>query len=254
MSELGFEIRDASSIYDEVHRKFPSLDRFRDYEVYCFLRWSVLRRIFGDDPLVHYDGDVVLNVPAEEVANRFGGTSFVLQGCPALTVVSHSEWYDQLEHARNKFANDIDGCSARAWADRKCWEDSFDNKWAGPRDRPLISSDQDLISHLIHTDRLPQTDKSVLLDRLQSWIAIENPLCPDTYYESKHVEYRRLSRVDSFDSRPLMIWYMQTAFYLPRHLVQSRFFPPLTPRRLSRDLGGVERFSFASSASSPDIA
>jgi len=250
LANLGFHLEDANGLFSEAHSRFASLDRFGEYETSCFLRWPVLRRLFGSDPLIHYDGDVVLNVAPEEVAARFADTTFVLQGCPAFTVVSTDAWYEEYESELMRFAADIDGYSAHAWRERDGWEKSAEIKWAGQRSRRIVSSDQDLVSHLIHTGRLTQTRKETLLERLSSWMAVENPLYPDAYYPSANFSYRRTNQVDTFNSRPLLMWHMQTSFYtyLSRHLMQAKYLRALADRRLPRDLTGVERFFYRAAA------
>ncbi|MDQ3244214.1 MAG: hypothetical protein M3Q09_10835 [Gemmatimonadota bacterium] len=250
LADLGFDLEDANGLFSEEHSRFARLDRFGEYELSCFLRWPVLRRLFGADPLIHYDGDVVMNVAPDEVAARFAGTTFVLQGCPALTVVSTNAWYEEYESELHRFAADIDGYSAQAWRERDGWEISAESKWAGQRSRKIVSSDQDLVSHLIHTGRLTQTRKETLLERLGSWMAMENPLYPDAYYPSANFSYRRTNQLDTFNSRPLLMWHMQTSFYtyLSRHLMQARYLPPLAGRRLPRELSGAERFSYRAAA------
>lgn len=246
LAELGFELHDAGAMFNEMHRQYAGLDRFGSYELSCFLRWPVLHRIFGDDAFVHYDGDVVLNVPAEEVARRFAGTSFVLQGCPAFTVVSDSTWYDQYEHELAEFSADTDGYSARAWRERAGWEESAEQKWAGSRFRETISSDQDFISHLIHTGRLLQARKECVLERLGDWMAIENPLYPDAYYPADRLAYSRSNGVDRLNGRPVMMWHMQTSFYvyLARHIIQSSYSPLASRRRLPLHLAGLEYLGY----------
>ncbi|HVF39999.1 MAG TPA: hypothetical protein VM939_08860, partial [Gemmatimonadaceae bacterium] len=248
--DLGFEIVDASDSYREARSTFDCLSRFGEYELSCFLRWPVLRKLFGDEGVIHYDGDVVLNVPPEDVESILAGSTFVLQGCPAFTIISDPAWYEAYETELRHFAADIDGYSATAWSERAGWEKSAAHKWAGSRSRKTISSDQDFISHLIHTDRLPQTRKELLLERLGPWMAIENPLYPDAYYPSTPFSYRRLDGVDTFNGRPLLMWHMQTSFflYLSRHLVQQRYASPLASRRLSRDLEGIEQLAYRAAA------
>src|SRR5262249_32292468 len=153
----------------------------------------------------HYDGDVVFNEDPDVVANLLHGKTFVLQGCPALTSISDHGWFDQYREQLDRFTNDVRGYSELAWTERDGWETSEREKWAGQRFRRTISSDQDLLSHLIHTDRIVQHKPSVILNDLQSYMLFENPLYLHGYDNNlRHAKYERISGIDHIDGKRVL--------------------------------------------------
>src|SRR5262249_25301653 len=155
-------------------------------------------------------------------------------GCPALTAISDQNWFEQYQKQLNLFADDVRGYSELAWTERKGWETSEREKWAGQRFRRIISSDQDLLSHLIHTDRIVQHRPSEILNELKSHIVFENPLYLHAYENNLHrAKYERISGVDHIDGRRVLIWHMQSDFknYLARFIFRKKYLTK-SPKRL----------------------
>ncbi len=163
--DLGFSLFDCSDIFSGFDKKYFQLDRFGDYEKKCFLRWLVIKKFFSGEKIVHYDGDIVFNQDPAVIEKLVKNKTFILQGCPAFTVISDLDWFKQYEEQLNLFVRDIEGYSKNAWEERKGWEVTFKTRWAGSRFREIIWSDQDFLSHLLHTGRIKQDSvESVLLD------------------------------------------------------------------------------------------
>lgn len=212
LAALGYTLIDASANYRVFESKYPQLNRFGDYEKKCFLRWLVLKDLFGNSPVIHYDGDIVFNATPEEIAAQLAHHVVVLQGCPAFVSTATSSWLQEYEANLCHFVRDVEGYSINAWQERIGWEASAIEKWSGSRYRKLISSDQDLISHLIHTDRLPQTSPSVIQSRTDL-IFFENPLYFFVYIpDLLPVRYQRVGKVDYFNGRKIAFWHMQSDF------------------------------------------
>jgi hypothetical protein len=171
--EVGYTVHDLTSLYSQLELEYPSLRRFGNYEMRCFLRWLVISSYFSGEIIVHFDGDIVLNEDPATMRKLLEGRTFVLQGCPALAAVSDQAWFLQYREQLTIFANDIEGYSANAWKERVGWELSQRGKWAGSRTRNIISSDQDLLSHLIHTDKIVQDTPSRILNDLSTYILFE---------------------------------------------------------------------------------
>ncbi len=215
LTAVGYQLHDASSVHREKHRVYSNLARFGSYELNCFLRWPIIEELFAGEPIAHFDGDIVFNVAPEALTQRLADTTFVLQGCPALTCVSKKTWWDAFREELALFNRDIRGYSEAAWCERVGWEDSHRLKWAGSRFRKVISSDQDLISHLIHTDRLPQTDPLQILERTNGFILCENPLwwfsqaAGELANTFEWPAYSRIDGVDTVGRQRFAFWHMQ---------------------------------------------
>ena len=69
---------------------------------------------------------------------------------------SHNHWFYVYKNELDKFVNDIEGYSKKAWEKRDKWEITFRTRWSGSRFRETIWSDQDFLSHLVHTGTIIQ--------------------------------------------------------------------------------------------------
>ena len=226
LQDTGYRLHDVGGIYREFANRFSQLDRFGDYEKRCFLRWPIIASYFPGEPIVHYDGDIVFNEDPAVLARLLKHRTFVLQGCPALTVISDEAWFARYQEQLNLFVNDIEGYSQRAWKERSGWEVSEMGKWAGQRNREIISSDQDLLSHLIHTDRILQDAPSEVMRVLQSYTVFENPLY--LHYDDKTIRnatYKRIAGIDYIDGRRVLLWHMQSDFirYLSTFVFMKKY-------------------------------
>ncbi len=224
LREAGYAMHDAEPGFRAHSARLPALGRFGEFERNCFLRWLVLADLYAGEPLLHFDGDVVFNESPAELAQLCAGRTLVLQGCPALVALGDAAWGVRYAAELERFARDIDAYSAAAWAERTGWEDSARTKWAGTRDRRTISSDQDLISHLIHTDRLPQSSPAEFLASAPQQVFFENPLLIGELVPERPLAYRRVAGIDTLGGRRVALWHMQTDWcrYLAKHLARER--------------------------------
>jgi hypothetical protein len=219
LENVGYNLINATDIFRRFSKKYSALNRFGDYEKKCFLRWLILEELYSDEPVVHYDGDIVFNETPENLQKRFKRKTFVLQGCPAVVSLNTHDWYNSYRKNLDLFVNNIEQYSADAWERRTGWEDSAINNWAGSRYRRIITSDQDLISHLIHVHELPQESPTNIVQDNRDLIFFENPL----YFFSHNMNlipliYSRKGHVDYFNDRKAAFWHMQSDFceYLKR--------------------------------------
>ncbi|OGS06487.1 MAG: hypothetical protein A2270_07320 [Elusimicrobia bacterium RIFOXYA12_FULL_51_18] len=222
LENIGYGVHDVAGIYERYAAKYNQLNRFGDYGKKCFLRWLVIRDFFNKSSFIHYDGDILFNDSPEHLGEALGKYTFVLQGCPAFVSVHDTIWLDKYENALGKFVNDLEGYSAMAWEQRKGWEESFKIKWAGSRYAEVISSDQDLISHLIHTDQLPQTAPDIVKAAVPGVMLIENPLYLFSHHEGMlPLKYTRVNSVDYFNGEKVGFWHIQS--YFAHYLSQVYF-------------------------------
>jgi hypothetical protein len=217
---LGFDAVDFCDELRWLARPFQHLEQFRRSEVLCFLRWLALEHYLRKEGIrehvIHVDADVFFNALPEEIAKDVEGLTFVLQGCPAFVSIASHNWFECYLEELRRFNRDIEDYSSAAWQQRPGWEQSYREKWAGHRDRRIISSDQDLISHLIHTDRIVQNSPLRFVKRLRLYYA-ENPL-----YFHDHAGIQLSKDQGLFfssdgerchvDGRKVAFWHFQSAF------------------------------------------
>jgi|AGTN01.1.fsa_nt_gi hypothetical protein len=211
--DTGYRVIDGSKAYRELSAKYPGLDRFGEYEKKCFLRWLVIKELYGRSPFIHYDGDVVFNETPENLERRFGKHTFLMQGCPCFSVIRDPAWMEIYEHSLDRFVADVEAYSEEAWAKREGYQRSALERWSGTRYRPVITSDQDLISHLIHTGQLPQDSPKEIMRNNRDVMMFESPLYFFFHYmDMMPMTYERRDGMDYFNGRKVAFWHMQFDF------------------------------------------
>lgn len=242
LERLGYSLVDADKIFSNRLKEFHVLQRFGSYETRCFLRWLVLKDLFFGEPAIHFDGDVVFNTDPKVLTKAWHDQTFVMHGCPALSVINDREWLICYENELKLFCSDIESYSKSAWQERKGWQESQFKKWAGARFREIISSDQDLISHLIHTNKIPQANPVEVLSRTPDLIFFDQPLSLDLYNHSTPYVYHREKGIDYLNEKRIGFWHMQSDFshYLLRMYFRNRCLWGFSRTRLTREYHGVE--------------
>jgi hypothetical protein len=249
LQSLGFTLHDASRLYNFFDEKYSQLSRFNDYEKKCFLRWPIIKQFFSGEKIIHYDGDIVFNEDPAVIAQKLAGKTFVLQGCPAFTVISDIVWFEQYTKSLDDFVKNIEHYSERAWVQRDGWEVTFRTRWSGSRFRKIISSDQDFISHLMHTGQIKQDSVESIMYQLQDYIVFQNPLFihmyddngPFRYVRENGIDYFLCHRLDGkkcFYKKKILCWHMQSSFnfYLSKFIMRNRLLPFFKFNRLNPDL------------------
>lgn len=213
LKDLGYKIHDTSAIYRELSEKYKILYQFGDYEQKCFLRWLVISKYFSKDKILHFDGDVVFNECPQTLSEKLKNKTFVLQGCPALTVVSNTDWYSIFEENLNLFTQNIQKYSETAWRSKPDWKHA-EFTWTGMRDRRIISSDQDLFRHLLYNKIICQNTPHEICNEMENYIFFENPLHLEAYNTNQlPFVYRRIDGIDFINDKMIAVWHMQSAFY-----------------------------------------
>jgi len=245
LKELGYHLHDVSLLFDELSARYTQLDRFGDYEKKCFLRWPLIQRYFEGEKIIHYDGDIVLNESLEKIARIVDGKTFVLQGCPAFTVISDLTWFEQYNTELDCFVRDIETYSADAWQQREGWEVTFKTRWAGSRFRKIITSDQDFLSHLMHTGKIKQSTVEEIAYAFKDYAVFQNPLVlhmydesiPYSYTREKHVDYFTFKRMDVMNQvfkKRVLLWHMQSGFnfYTSKYILRKKYFKVIPAMRI----------------------
>jgi hypothetical protein len=227
LRQTGLKLIDASRIYSNIDTHYTKLNRFGNYEKKCFLRWLVLEQLYKNTPIIHYDGDIVFNEDPAKISRLFNGLTFCMQGCPAVLCISNSVWYDQYRQQLDLFHTDMETYSRKAWNERNGWEETKFNRWAGERHREIITSDQDLISHLIHTGRIMQENVGVIKQKTHDYFLIQNPLVLHEHQDAINLHYERIDKVDYINGKRVLVWHMQSDFnfYLALFLYRKKYTP-----------------------------
>lgn len=250
LKDLGFHLHDVSAMYKSIEKEFLSLGDYSFYALNTFLRWLVIDEFFKGEPTAYYDGDIVFNVDPAEIAKKVEGLTFVLQGCPAFTVISDWSWFKQYKQELVEFLKDRDGYQKKAWQERSDWEVTFATKWAGSRAQEKFVHDQDFISHLIHTKKLVQDPIEKVMRALSDYVVFQNPLLihsyntdiPYTYSRENGIDYLSYARSDLPDvtyKKPVLFWHMQNCFnfYMSKYIFRKRVAPFLPLGRVEFDFG-----------------
>lgn len=237
LKSLGYNLHDCSKLFALFNEKYKQLDRFGDYEKKCFLRWLVIDNFFAGEKIIHYDGDIIFNEDPSVILKLLNEHTFVLQGCPAFTSISNRDWFILYKKELDKFVGAIDAYSMQAWQERAGWQITFKTRWAGSRFRPIITSDQDFISHLIHTNRIIQDSVEKIMMQLQDYVVFENPLFihayddnfPFSYVRENGIDYLLYKRDETRDGifkKRVLLWHMQSCFnfYLAKFVLREKLF------------------------------
>jgi hypothetical protein len=227
LRESGYTLHNAHTIYAELEPSFQALNQFGDYEKKCFLRWWVIAQYFAKEPVIHYDGDIVFNDSPDHLAKKLSGKNFILQGCPALAVISQTDWFDQYHQHLIQFSHDPAAYSAQAW-EHRITSEAAHAQWLGYRDRPMISSDQDLFRHLLYTQEIVQDNLAKILHGLEQYLLFENPLYLEAYHpQQASFHYERRNGIDFLGGQQVMLWHMQSSFsaYLGNFIFRKRCLP-----------------------------
>lgn len=224
----------------EVHN---SILRFGEYESNCFFRWLIIQKHLEKTKITHHfihiDGDVLFNASPKEILNGTKEQTFVLQGCPGFVSIKNYKWFDDFNKEFFLFSKNIDDYSTKAWNVREGWKTSHKLKWAGSRFRMVLSSDQDFLSHLIHTDKILQLDPQVFSKQSTLYYA-ENPLYIHSHAQiqlnkEKDLKFSIIENRCFIENKKIAVWHFQNNFvkYLSHFLfLKKRHFPFLVPNEL----------------------
>jgi len=190
--DLGYEIIDCSRLTGVIMDRYPRSRELVTTSRYWFLRWNVLRLVAEEraaKTVVHLDGDVVFLADPNKLYQEVKGKTFMLQGCPVMTVITDNSWFDVWEEEL-----------ARLLADRLAYVTSALNEKASPHrsDReycnvcaygPNRFEDQDMLEYLVAAGRLPQARTSDVYKSDFYWM--QNPLLPGEWHEEQAKGMRR---------------------------------------------------------------
>jgi len=237
LSDLGYRLHDVENIYVEYDKKYGKLTRFGDYEKKCFLRWLVINQYFPGEKIVHYDGDIVFNESPAVIQKLAWGKTVVFHGSPSVTAISDIGWFQTYQQELDLFVANIEDYSRAAWAERTGWEVTAKTRWAAPRYREIITSDQDFLAHLVHTGRIKQDSIEEISLLFDDYIISSNPLFVHLYNENIPFQYIRENNIDYVSykrsddgncpviKKKILYWHMQSCFnfYAGKYIFRKKY-------------------------------
>lgn len=237
LQHLGYRLHDVHGLYEGYAQKYNHLDRFGDYEKRCFLRWLVIHDYFAGEKIIHYDGDIVFNESPSVIRDLVQDKTCIVHGSPSLTIISDRIWFDQYKQELDRFVGNIESYSQIAWQERKGWEVTAKTRWAAPRYREIITSDQDFLGHLIHTGRIKQDSVEAMSLLFDDYIVSSNPLfvhlynenIPYQYVRENNIDYLAYKRSDDGNCQPMkkkiLYWHMQSCFnfYAGKYIFRKKY-------------------------------
>lgn len=187
LEHLGYELIDCSTHIAACLQEYPALKTYKKTHRYWFLRWNVLDALTadleGENTVVHLDADVVLMADPAELYQDVMGKTFVLQGCPVMTVISDREWFSVWRTELSAFLR-----APEAYAQGALF--LKEHPVRDPREScnglfyvPGRFHDQDMLEYLIAAGRLPQARTAEVYDSKFYWM--QNPLLPGEWHEEQ---------------------------------------------------------------------
>jgi hypothetical protein len=123
LRSLGYLVHDCSREFAKLKAEFPVLAKAKsEFHYYNMLRWLLIGRMFPGEPVLCFDADLVLNVPASSIIDDNGGRTFMV-GSTCFVHISDDTWFRGYEETLRRFENDIDAF----------WEE-----WQQKADHPFI--------------------------------------------------------------------------------------------------------------------
>lgn len=228
----AFNVRIETQLYERICAQYPELvgrlgGMYRTF-TFGFMRWLLIRSLYGDAPVLCYDGDVIHNMPLDTLSAAFRGITRTATST-AFAAISNPDWYrawtDNLEKLNRDPAAFLRVHAARLKH--------------GPQ-QFSTSPEEYFAKFLIEAGELPQDE---LDESFPCWIVPQPHLLPRLY---NFVETRSLNRIpapmryarengsDSLNGKPVAFWHMQKPFMA--QLSALAYFrerePRLDPRRI----------------------
>ncbi len=173
---------------------------------FAFLRWLVIERLFGAEPVLCHDGDILHNVPLPAISAAFRGITRTATST-AFAAISDPHWFKAWARNLADFDSDPEVFLARHVSRLPFGPASF-----------ATSPEEYFAKFLIESGELPQDE----LDAgFPFWIVPQPHVLPRLYnfVETKSLNavptpmrYERSWGTDMINGRPLAFWHMQKPF------------------------------------------
>lgn len=206
----AFEVFDATAGYESLGAEFPrtisTLGGLYTLFGFAFIRWLLIDRIFDGEPVVCCDGDVVHNVPLDDLSDAFKGVTRTCTST-AFAAISNREWF-------------------AAWKRNLEWLERDPADFFGVHLHRLsrglaqfdASPEEYFAKFLIEAGELPHQEPAPdfpywivpqphLLPRLFNFVRIAGPEKIPT-----PMIYERANGIDTLNGKPVAFWHMQKPF------------------------------------------
>ncbi len=205
-----YDVSCQTPLYEEICRSFPNLCRRLNgpYSVFAFgfLRWVLVDRLFGGEPVACYDGDIIHNAPLDALSRAFEGLTRTATST-AFAAISDRAWFS-------------------AWTENLKLFDRSPRAFVAPHlhrlragHRQFAASPEEYFAKLlIETGELRNDE---LPEDFGYWIAPQPQHLPrlNNFFETRThrriptpMDYSRVGGVDLIDGKPLAFWHMQKPF------------------------------------------
>lgn len=206
----SFTVRIETQLYERICEGFPTLvarlgGMYRIFS-FAFMRWLLIERLFDWAPVLCYDGDILHNVPLDQLSAAFRGITRTATST-AFAAISNPDWF-------------------RSWARHlelleRAPSPDFDRhvtRLAGGYDTFNATPEEYFAKLLIEAGELPQDELDI---SFPFWIVPQPHLLPRLYnfVETKALNripvpmsYARTGGTDTLNGKPLAFWHMQKPF------------------------------------------
>ena len=172
---------------------------------FAFLRWLLIGQLFGQAPVLCYDGDILFNVPLGALAGAFSGKTRTATST-AFAAISDADWFSGWARNLALLNDDPHAFQQRYRSSLPHGANSFE-----------ASPEEFFAKCLIEAGEIPQDELGA---DFPFWIVPQPHLLPrlfnfvetDTMSVPAPIDYARIWGADTFNGKPLAFWHMQKPF------------------------------------------
>jgi hypothetical protein len=176
-----------------------------------FLRWLILERFFGDDPILAMDSDIVWRADPYEFLNKWkAGGSFLCFSSTCLVFIKGRHWYE----------------SYRDGLDRMSKDPTFGREYSKSKFVGLYH-DQALCQYLSRQGVM-ENDKANLTGHglSEAYLMTANPLVLAPAPSEERLSFAKSDNGEFINGKKVPFWHMQTSF--SRYLGSALIIPAIT--------------------------
>lgn len=103
LRDQGFRLRNVEAVFRTVAARYPSLRaRYANVFFECFLRWIVIKEMFGTESVLAWDADIFLNERVSRLHKAYEGSTFT-SSSTCFVAISDPAWLTVYEQALAEF-------------------------------------------------------------------------------------------------------------------------------------------------------
>lgn len=206
----AFNVRIETLRYERLCARYPALIARLGgmYKLFAFgfMRWLLIRDLYDGEPVLCYDGDIIHNVPFDDLSVAFKGITRTATST-AFAAISNPDWYRAWARNLDRLARDPMEFLHPHTAHFKFGPKQFRS-----------SPEEYFAKILIEADELPQDE---LDETFPYWIVPQPHLLPRLYNFVRTrgldrlplpMRYARKDECDLLNEKPVAFWHMQKPF------------------------------------------